>query len=266
MPVASPLSAQETRGQIIGRVTDATGAVLVGAQVKAVNSETNVATAAATNHTGDYTLPFLIPGTYNVFVEMAGFRGFEQTGIRVQVDDKVAINVTLQLGAASESIQVVADSPLIDAADGTLSSVVDSRNATELPLKDGNPMMLVDLSPGVVNLSENGATRPFDNNNSSAMAISGSRSGTNEYRIDGAPNTTGGAGTVAYMPPAGVVSEVKVQSNPFDATSGFSTGATVNVSLKSGNQSPTWADVLLSSEPHVQRQRVLLEPRRAAER
>ena len=181
---ASLLPAQETRGQIIGRVTDATGAVLVGAQVKGVNSETNVAAAAATNHTGDYTLPFLIPGTYILFVEMGGFRRFEQTGIRVQVDDKVAINVTLQLGGASETVEVVADSPLIDAADGTLSSVVDSRSATELPLKDGNPMMLVGLKTGVVNLSENGATRPFDNNNSSAMAIGGNRSGNNEYRID----------------------------------------------------------------------------------
>jgi len=225
---------QETRGQIIGRVTDASGAVVAGASVRGVNIATNVASSATTNHTGDYLLPFLIPGTYNVAVEMQGFRRFEQHGIVVQVDDKVTINVTLEIGAATESVKVVADSQLIDTADASMSQVVSEKSVVELPLKDGNPLMLADLSPGIMNLSSGGMTRPFDNGNTSSMTINGGRTGTNEYRIDGAPNTSGGSGNVAFIPPPGVVSEVKVQTSPFDASTGFSTGGNINVSLKSG--------------------------------
>ncbi len=225
---------QDTRGQIIGRVEDATGAVVAGAKVRGVHVETNVASSVTSNHTGDYVLPFLIPGTYTLAVEMDGFRRFLQKEITVQVDDKITINVKLKIGATSDSVQVVADSPLIDAADASIGQVVDSKSLVELPLKDGNPIMLAELSPGVMNLSTGGMTRPFDNGNTSSMAINGGRSGTNEYKIDGAPNTSGGSGNIAYIPPPGVVSEVKIQTSPFDASSGFATGGSINVSLKSG--------------------------------
>lgn len=228
------IQAQDTRGQIIGRVEDASGAPVPGAAVRGVHVETNLASTAVTNNSGDYVLPFLIPGTYSVTVSKDGFRRFEQRGIDVQVDDKTAINVKLQVGSAAESVTIAADAPLIDTSDASMSITVDSKSIQELPLKDGNPLMLAELSPGVMNLATGGMTRPFDNGNSSAMAVNGTRSGTNEYKIDGAPNTGGGSGNVAYIPPPGVVSEVRVQTNPFDASSGFSTGASLNVSLKSG--------------------------------
>jgi hypothetical protein len=232
----TPLLAQDTRGQILGRVTDSSGAVLPGAKIRCVSIESGVTTTSVANETGDYVLPFLIPGAYNVSVEREGFRRFEQQGVIVQVDSRVTVNARLELGAATESVDVVAESPLVEAADAALSSTVASRSLEELPLKDGNPVMLTQLSPGVLNLSTGGQTRPFDNAGASAMPISGSRTGTNEYRLDGAPNTTGSAGNVAFVPPSGVVAEVKVQTSPFDASTGFSTGGTVNVSLKSGGK------------------------------
>lgn len=231
-----PAHAQETRGQILGRVTDPSGAVLPGARVRCVSVDTNVRTSSLTNQTGDYVLPFLVPGTYNVSIEREGFRRFEQQGVTVQVDSRVTVNARLELGGATESVDVVAESPLVETADAALSATVTSRNLDELPLKDGNPVMLTQLSPGVLNLATGGQTRPFDNAGTSAMPISGSRTGTNEYRLDGAPNTTGAAGNIAFVPPSGVVAEVKVQTTPFDASSGFSTGGTVNVSLKSGSR------------------------------
>src|SRR5258708_37435671 len=90
--VASQLHAQETRGQIIGRITDITGAVLVGAQVKGINVDTNVASSASSNATGDYVLPFLIPGTYNVSVQLKGFRNHLERSVVVQADDRVTLN------------------------------------------------------------------------------------------------------------------------------------------------------------------------------
>lgn len=226
--------AQDTRGQIIGRVQDPTGAPVAGAKVRGINLLTNITSSTVTSSSGDYVLPFLIPGPYAVSVEHEGFHRFLQKDIEVQVDQKTTVNVKLELGSVTESVNVAAENPLLDLSDAGMSQTVDSRSITELPLKDGNPLMLIELSPGVMNLASGGMTRPFDNGNTSSMVVNGSRTGTNEYRIDGAPNTGGSSGNVAYIPPSGVVSEVKVQTNPFSAGSGFSTGATVNVALKSG--------------------------------
>src|SRR5260370_25274876 len=199
-----------------------------------MNSETSNIGEVATNNSGHYLLPFLIPGTYSVSVEMEGVHPFVLKNIAVQVDDKAVVNVRLEVGAVSSSVNVTGESALLDVTDASMSQTVDARSITEWPLKDGNPLMLVELSPGVLNLASGGMHRPFNNGNTSSMVVNGSRTGTNEYRIDGAPNTGGGSGNVAYIPPSGVVSEVKIQTNPFDSSSGFSTGATVNVALKSG--------------------------------
>src|SRR5260370_3814311 len=96
--LASRLPAQETRGQIIGRVTDSAGGVVVGAQVKGVNVDTNVASSGVTNTAGDYVLPFLIPATYNVAVEMNRFPPYIERAVTVTPDDKVTTNVNLEIG------------------------------------------------------------------------------------------------------------------------------------------------------------------------
>src|SRR5574340_610282 len=226
--------AQETRGQILGRVADQSGAVIAGVTVRAVNTETNVETRGASNATGDYTLPYLIPGVYNITAEMDGFKKFMREGITVQIDNKITVDVTLEVGSAAETITVTAEEPLVEAADASRGQVVDERRVTELPLKDGNPMMLADLSPGVMNLTGSGFERPFDVGGPSSITVNGVRTGRNEFTMDGAPNTGGSGGNVAYAPPAGAVSEFKIQTATFDAANGFAMGAVVNVSLKSG--------------------------------
>jgi hypothetical protein len=224
--------AQETRGQILGRVTDESGAVAVGAHIKAVNAATNVATTSVTNESGDYSLPFLIPGTYNVTAEVQGFRPFEQTGVIVRLADRVTLNIALQVGQTTERVQVMGNAPLIETANASLGQVVDNRRISELPLKDGNPIMLASLAPGVMNLSTGGWSRPFDNTSPSSITVNGSRSATHEFTLDGAPNTQ--RGNVAYIPPAEAVQEFKIETAAFDASMGYSAGAVINVSLKSG--------------------------------
>lgn len=108
--------AQETRGQILGRVLDQSGAVVVGATVRAMNTGTNVETTSTTNESGDYMLPLLISGTYDVTVEMTGFKKSVEKDVVVRVADKITINISLQLGEASESVQVVGAAPLVEAA------------------------------------------------------------------------------------------------------------------------------------------------------
>lgn len=229
---SSALWAQETRGQILGRITDPSGAVVVGAAVQAVNINTGVRTETVSNVTGDFVLPYLIPGRYTVSVELGGFRKFVQEGITVQVNDHVTLNVRLEVGPTTEVVRVVGEAPLVDTSTASMGQVVDHRRLLELPLKDGNPIMLASLAPGVVNLTVGGWTRPFDVWSPSAIAISGTRSGSNEFTLDGAPNIQRTA--VAYVPPPGVVEEFKIQTATFDASYGFMPGAVINVSLKSG--------------------------------
>jgi hypothetical protein len=233
--LAPHAAAQETRGQILGRITDPSGGVLSGAKVTGRNVATNVPTTAVTNGTGDYALPFLIPGIYSLTVEMSGFRGYKQENIVVQINDTITVNVKLEVGNAGQTIEVTAESPLVDATDASSGMVIDSKSMEELPIKDGNPVMLAMLTPGVANLQTTGSlSLPFDNANSSLISVSGARTGQNEYMIDGAPNTNGQGGSVAFAPPAGAVSEFKIQTATFDARNGFAIGGNVNITLKSG--------------------------------
>ncbi len=231
-----PLEGQETRGQILGRVTDSSGAVIVGAEVRALNTATNVSTRGSTNETGDYVLPYLIPGPYTLSVAVAGFKSYVREGLEIQVDARLTLNVTLEVGQQAETVRVVAETPLLDTSTASMGQVVNSRNVLELPLKDGMVLMTLLLAPGVAYLSGGqGWTRPFDTGNPSSISVDGTRSGSNQFTMDGAPNMA--RNLPAYSPPPGMVDEVKIQSTIFDASYGFMTGASLNFSLKTGTNS-----------------------------
>jgi hypothetical protein len=228
-----PLGAQEARATLLGRVTDQTDAVIAAAKVEAKNVETGVRFSSLTNRTGDYVFPLLVPGSYSVTVENPGFKTYTRTGIVIHVNDQVTINVGLEVGQASQTVQVNAETPLLDTSSASMGQVVDSRTIMELPLKDGMVLTMATLVPGVIFTPESaGYVRPFDTSSPSTMSVDGSRSGSNQFMMDGAPNMQGTQ--VAYAPPPGVVDEFKVQSSTFDAGSGFMGGAAINMSLKSG--------------------------------
>jgi len=227
--------AQETRGQILGRVVDPSGAVVPGAPVRAVNTATGVETSSTTNENGDYVLPFLISGTYRVTVQTRGFKESVENNVQVRIAEKITLNITLEVGQQTESVQVTGGAELVEAATATMGSVINARQIAELPLKDGNPIMLGYLAAGVQNLATGGWSRPFDNSSPSSMAVNGTRTGTNEFTMDGAPNSQ--SGSVAFIPPTESVQEFKIQTATFDASMGYTTSAVINVSLKSGTNS-----------------------------
>jgi hypothetical protein len=232
-----PIQAQEARGTLLGRVTDPSNAVIVGAKIDATNVETGVRLSSVTNRAGDYIFPLLVPGSYSIKVENPGFKTYTRTGIVLRVNDQVAINVELEVGQASQTVQVNAETPLLDTSSASIGQVVTSRTIMELPLKDGMVLTLATLAPGVIFTPESaGYVRPFDTSSPSTMSIDGTRSGSNQFMMDGAPNMQGTQ--VAYAPPPGVVEEFKVQAATFDAASGFMGGASINMSLKSGTNSP----------------------------
>jgi hypothetical protein len=232
--LAGRLAAQDARGEITGRVSDPSGSVIAGAKVCAVNIATTQSTKGSTNSSGEYLLPFLNEGEYVVSVESAGFQLYREAKVIVRTGESTVVDVTLAVMGASHSVQVVAGAPGMDSAISGSGFVADSDTIEVLPSRDGNPVLLSMLSAGVSNLIDGGTSRPYDNENTSAITVNGSPSGTQEYKMDGAANTGGGSGNVAYVPPSGVVSEVKVETSLVDARVGFSSGATVSLSLKPG--------------------------------
>ncbi|HYP06949.1 MAG TPA: TonB-dependent receptor [Bryobacteraceae bacterium] len=228
-----PIQAQEARGTLLGRVTDSSEAVLVGAQVSIRNADTGVRFTSVTNKTGDYIFPLLVPGSYTITVEQPGFKTQARSGVVIRVNDQVTIDMALEVGSASQTVNVSAETPLLDTSSASMGHVVDSRTILELPLKDGMVLTMATLAPGVIFTPESaGYVRPFDTGSPSTMSIDGTRSGSNQFMMDGAPNMQGSQ--VAYSPPPGVVEEFKVQAANFDASSGFMGGASINMSLKSG--------------------------------
>src|SRR6185369_7920639 len=107
-------------GSIVGTVTDSSGAAVASARVAVTNTSTNAKSEVVTNAEGDFTVSLLLPGSYSITVAAAGFKGLEQIGIRVQVQQQARINVVLQVGALNESVQVTADAAVVEA---TTSSI-----------------------------------------------------------------------------------------------------------------------------------------------
>lgn len=230
---AAGISAQESRGTIIGRVVDPSGAVAAGASIEAQNTETNTRVSTKTNAEGNYEIPYLLSGTYRISAELAGFKKAVRDGIELRVNDRMTLNFQLEVGSVSDSIVVTGETPLLEAATASTGIVVDSRRVTELPIAGGSPFNLTRLAVGVANSSGHAPGNPTQDLASGAVAVNGTRPGSSEVTMDGAPNMYQRSSTYG-APPQDLVQEFKVQTTTYDATLGHATGAVVNVSTKSG--------------------------------
>ena len=230
---------QEGRGIIGGRVVDSSGAVVAGAEVRATNTETGSSASARTNDSGNYTIPYVLPGKYTLTAEMAGFKKVERPGVEVRVGDVLNIEVQLEVGNMAQRVEVLGAAPLLEASNVSLGQVVDHRRMTELPIQAGNADELVLLTPGVVNTTNLKARKASFNNAASQFSTDGGLQFSNEYAIDGIPNTfsvgaTPNNAVIAFQPPQEAVSEFKVQTSAFDASVGHTPGALVNLISKGG--------------------------------
>ncbi|HYZ87386.1 MAG TPA: TonB-dependent receptor [Bryobacteraceae bacterium] len=228
--------AQDARGTLLGRVTDAQGASLPGVAVKVVNNATQVAVSPTTNAEGNFVAPYLLPGLYTVTVEMTGFKKFVQNDVQLRVNDQVELNVQLQVGDVLETIEVTAQTPLLSTAEASLGQVVDERRITDLPSFAGNPMDLVHLAPGTVNGTNLRLRKAPFNNAPSQFSTDGGGNYQNEFSIDGVANTysDGTQPRVAFSPPQFALNEFKIQTTAYDASMGHTMGSVVNVSSKGG--------------------------------
>ncbi len=226
---------QDPRGAITGTVTDPAGAVIAGAAVAIVNTETQTVIRTSTNETGYFEVGLLNPGVYSIAVEVPGFKRSVRTGLALSVAGRLNVPIQMEVGQVAESIEVTAQAPVIDTTTASGGRIIDNKQVTELPFTNMNPFALATLAAGMQWTGEPQSLRPFDRGGTSAFNTMGGIGG-NEYTVDGAP-VTGIDRTVGYIPPSEAVSEFKLETTPFDASYGHTTGAVVNVMTKAGTNS-----------------------------
>jgi hypothetical protein len=233
MFVAVPAaSGQEARGTLQGKVSDASGGVVPGATVEVSNLATGVTTSTTTNEEGNYRVPFLIPGVYQVTVTLEGFNKFVSQKVQLHVADMLNVDATLQPGGLRDEVTVTAITAAVDTAGAGLGQVVDARRIAELPIREGTAVELVILAPGVQNTTDLRSRKAAFNNGLSQWSSDGAGEKRNDFTIDGVANVA--ADRVAYSPPSAAVEEFKIQTATYDAAIGNAMGATVNVVTKSG--------------------------------
>lgn len=229
----------QTFGEVTGRVTDPSGAVVPGASLTLTNVNTDGMRNARTTDAGLYTLPSVPPGTYRLTTEVPGFRTALSEPFEVQVQQIVRLDVSLQVGQTTEKIQVMANADLLQAETATLGTVIENKIITELPLNGRQYLNLVALSPNVNVLSpaagQAGARQGGDRAQQS-IAVGGQRIMFNYYTLDGVANTDVNFDSYVALPSIDAIQEFKIQTGVYPAEYGHQS-TQVNVLTKSGGNS-----------------------------
>ncbi len=233
---AAIAGAQVTTGTILGAVTDSTGAAVAGAQVTVTNVNRGTTQQYTTDQTGAYTAPFLVPGTYRVDVEKAGFKRASSVNTQLDVDQKARVDFSMQLGEMSQTITVEAAAPLVRSETAELGEVVNQHSVETLPLNGRNFAQLVYLVPGVTqgqageNLS--GAST-FNPRAASDFNSLGSQANANAWLVDGIMDNEYTFNTVMVQPSVESVQEFKVLTGTYSAEFGRGAGV-VTTQTRSG--------------------------------
>ena len=233
------LYGQNTYGAISGTVTDASGASITDASVTLTNLGTAAKTTVPSGGDGLFSFPNLVPGQYRVDVEKAGFKHFTRQPITVDVQQSVRIDVAMQVGEVSQTIEVTSETPLLQPDTSSLGTVVDQREANELPLNGRKIYDLTAITPSVVPQgSTTGSVvgkNPFDFAN---YQIGGAFANEGAIYLDGQPLNIGYINLPLMVPTQDAVSEFKVQYNNLGPEWGKFAGGVINISTKSGTN--TW--------------------------
>ncbi|MCL5745339.1 MAG: Plug and carboxypeptidase regulatory-like domain-containing protein, partial [Acidobacteria bacterium] len=231
---AALVPAQTVSGVITGSVKDQTDAVIVGANLTLIQEATGARRTAATNEVGLYAFNSLQPGSYTLQVEQSGFKTFRRTSIALTANERLPIDVKLELGASAETVRVEAQGATVQTASADRSGTVTATQLQTLQLKGRDFMGLLKLVPGVVDTNQRESPT---NNSLSGLFIQGGRQGTYNLTLDGITNLDTGSNTGPYFEPSmDSIAEVKVLLTNYQAEYGRNSGATINAIMKSGSK------------------------------
>lgn len=237
LPLGSQFGfAQEFRATISGRVTDESGALVPNAAVTVTNSETGTKVDTKSNGSGEYTVPFLLPGKYSVTVVAPGFQTYVHSNITVQSGDKLHEDAKLTIGMATEEVHVSADNTLLQTASSTAGQVLTPEEVADLPDNGRSPLALAKTEFGVIPKLKNSVVqaRPFDNSAASDFSVGGGASQSNEYLLDGIPNMQNSSRLPGFSPLQDSVAEIRVDVFQSDASYGDTSNGTIDLVTKSG--------------------------------
>src|SRR5579863_346613 len=230
---SAPLWGQGFTAEVLGTVKDNSGALIPQATVAATNAGTGLKTTVVTDANGNFTLPQLVPGDYQVTVEASGFKRYVVEKLTLQVDQRQPLDVKLELGQVSESVNVTSEAAQIQAETATVGGVVNHEDAAELPLNGRNFLQLNLLVPG--------AAQPVKGSQLStqggAIEVHGQPENANYFWVDGVDNTTQTIGQFVINVPAYSIEEFRVMSPTYDSEFGRTPGANINVITRSGGNS-----------------------------
>jgi len=236
---AATAPAQDPRGTIKGTITDAAGGVVPNASIKITSAERGTTMALESNGVGFYQALYLIPGTYTLTVEKAGFKKYEQAKIQLRVSEVLVVDAKLEVGPVTETVIVEAGAVALETATASAGQVIDARRIAQLPIPHGDPYKLIGLAPGAAFARDPRLDRPYEPTHIVGYAMDGTRANRSDLTIDGAPSTaTANAGEVisTFVPPQDIVQEFKVQTATFDAQFGNTEGGVTTLQIKSGTK------------------------------
>src|SRR5436309_4845514 len=230
-----PLYAQVDTGTILGTVTDASGAVIHGANVTLKNEGTNATLSTSTGSDGTYKFSPVRIGSYKLSASLQGFQTVTQRGVTVNVGTDVVADFTLRPGNVAQTVEVTAAAPLLESQNASVGQVVDSRSVNNLPLNGRNFTFLAQIVAGVN--TPQADTR--GNAASGAFSANGERPAQNNYLLDGIDTTSNtidflNGTNFVVLPPVDAIQEFKVQTSNYSAEQGRAGGAILNATVKSG--------------------------------
>ncbi len=222
---------------VSGVVTDSSGQVIPGAKVTAIETDKQFVRQTVTDAVGNYVLPNLPTGPYRLEVKATGFKDYVQSGLVLQVGSNVLINVTMQVGAVSETVEVTAVAQMTETKESGISQVIDERKITELPLNGRQATQLVLLSGASVQAPGGGMIGSKNYASSTTISVGGGQANGTTYLLDGGSHTDTMTNVNEPFPFPDALQEFSVETSALSARFGSHPGATVNAVTKSGTNS-----------------------------
>jgi outer membrane receptor protein involved in Fe transport len=226
--------AQGTGGRILGRVADASGAVLGGVKVTLTNEATGVSSDTTTSSSGEYGFPQVPVGVYRLEFDLAGFKKNLQRGVNVDLNQIVTVDSVLQVGETKETVEVTSEAPLVDITSTQLGAVMDARQVSNLPLNSRDTYQLLQLQPGVMSTIGSSNTVIYGSDSPGAVSVNGGRGRSNNFSVNGGDANDLFVNLPTVQPSPDSIEEFRVLTNTFDAEYGRNSGSVINVVTKSG--------------------------------